>query len=144
MARISEIKVVRIVNCDYVNPVYLRWTNQYGGVDYYLFQKTQDIETQTKERGTYEKYVEDFETATEKVKSIGKDLSETITLGAEMLDLNDYNGCVGIASSELVEMYVGTTWQTVVVKDGSWSKATFDQRHSIEFVITVPKRNSSW
>ena len=144
MVRISEIKVVRSETCSYDNPVYLRWINIYGGVDYYLFKKTQDIKTETEERGMYEKYIENFETATEKVKSIGKDFTETWTLGAEMLDLNDYNGCIGLVTSPLVEMYVSGTWFTVVVKKGSWVKTTYSQRHSIEFEIVVPKRNAQW
>lgn len=101
--------------------------------------------TETEERGVYNKYIEDFETATEKVKSLGKDFSESMKLGVDMIDLNDYNGILGIVSSPLVEMWVSdSVWLTVVVKDGSWTKTTYNQRHSVEFEIIVPKRNSSW
>lgn len=143
--RISEIKVVRITDCEYTNPVYLRWINQYGGRDFYLFQRTQEKKTETVEKGIYYKTIEDFESATEKVKSLGKDFSESWTLGAEMIDQNDYDGILGITTSPLAEMWVSdSVWMTVVVKDGSWSKTTYNQRHSIEFEIIQPKRNASW
>jgi len=145
MARISEIKQVRIVNCNqYRNPFYLRWVNVRGGVDYWLFEKMQDIDTETEELGIYNKYVEDYETTTESTKSLGKRKREMYTIGVTNVDENDYNGIVGVVASPLVEYYNGTDWITVVVMEGTFKKSTFDTRYDLEMEIMFPEKLTQW
>ena len=128
------------------NPFYIRWINQKGGWDTYMFEQHKKY-TQEVDRG--DQYV--------LANSRGPDASQTrgelapefkniVQAGAEQLDENDFNLLKGIALSPLVQRYDPsiTTWQRVLVNDTDLTWDTKIPRNTVSYEFQLIDEQTQW
>ena len=84
--RITEIKKIYI-NTDCIrNPFYIRFVNQLGGYDYFMFEKSQKYESKGETGQLIEKSINDLRTETGNLKKINTDLTNKVTVGKANVD----------------------------------------------------------
>lgn len=128
------------------NPFYIRWINQKGGWDTYMFDQHKKY-TQEVDRG--DQYV--------LANSRGPDASQTrgelapefkniVQAGAEQLDENDFNLLKGIALSPLVQRYNPSimTWQRVLVNDTDLTWDTKTPRNTVSYEFQLIDEQTQW
>lgn len=128
------------------NPFYIRWINQKGGWDTYMFEQHKKY-TQEVDRG--DQYV--------LANSRGPDASQTrgelapefkniVQAGAEQLDENDFNLLKGIALSPLVQRfnYSIVAWQRVLVNDTDLTWDTKTPRNTVSYEFQLIDEQTQW
>ena len=117
------------------NPFYIRWINQKGGWDTYMFEQHKKY-TQEVDRG--DQYVlansrDPYASGTRGELAPG--VKNIVQAGAEQLDENDFNLLKGIALSPLVQVYkyeIGQ-WQRVLVDDTDLTWDTRAPRNTVSY-----------
>lgn len=128
------------------NPFYIRWINQKGGWDTYMFEQ-------------HKKYTQEVDRGDQYVLANARDpyLSETrgelapefkniVQAGAEQLDENDFNLLKGIALSPLVQVYnyqIGV-WQRVLVDDTDLTWDTKAPRNTVSYEFQLIDEQTQW
>lgn len=128
------------------NSFYIRWINQKGGWDTYMFEQHKKY-TQEVDRG--DQYV--------LANSRGPDASQTrgelapefkniVQAGAEQLDENDFNLLKGIALSPLVQRYNYSVkaWQRVLVNDTDLTWDTKTPRNTVSYEFQLIDEQTQW
>lgn len=128
------------------NPFYIRWINQKGGWDTYMFEQ-------------YKKYTQEVDRGDQYVLANSKDpyASQTrgelapefkniVQAGAEQLDENDFNLLKGIALSPLVQRYNRsiTAWQRVLVDDTDLTWDTKTPRNTVSYEFQLIDEQTQW
>ena len=88
--RISEIQKIYIETKAVCNPFYIRFYNQFGGVDYFMFEKSQASEYKTEQSTLIEKPVTDLEYNTGNLKKTSVDLSNSVRVGKSNVDASTF------------------------------------------------------
>lgn len=128
------------------NPFYIRWINQKGGWDTYMFEQHKKY-TQEVDRG--DQYVlanaRDPRT-TETRGELAPEFKNIVQAGAEQLDENDFNLLKGIALSPLVQVYNYqlTVWQRVLVDDTDLTWDTKAPRNTISYEFQLIDEQTQW
>ena len=128
------------------NPFYIRWINQKGGWDTYMFEQ-------------HKKYTQEVDRGDQYVLANARDpyLSQTrgelapefkniVQAGAEQLDENDFNLLKGIALSPLVQVYnyqIGV-WQRVLVDDTDLTWDTKAPRNTVSYEFQLIDEQTQW
>lgn len=128
------------------NPFYIRWINQKGGWDTYMFEQHKKY-TQEVDRG--DQYV--FANArdphtTETRGELAPEFKNIVQAGAEQLDENDFNLLKGIALSPLVQVYkyeIGQ-WQRVLVNDTDLTWDTKTPRNTVSYEFQLIDEQTQW
>lgn len=128
------------------NPFYIRWINQKGGWDTYMFEQ-------------YKKYTQEVDRGDQYVLANSKDpyASQTrgelapefkniVQAGAEQLDENDFNLLKGIALSPLVQSYNLSVkaWQRVLVNDTDLTWDTKIPRNTVSYEFQLIDEQTQW
>lgn len=128
------------------NPFYIRWINQKGGWDTYMFEQHKKY-TQEVDRG--DQYVlanaRDPQ-ASETRGELAPELKNIVQAGAEQLDENDFNLLKGIALSPLVQVYncsIGV-WQRVLVDDTDLTWDTKTPRNTVSYEFQLIDEQTQW
>lgn len=128
------------------NPFYIRWINQKGGWDTYMFEQHKKY-TQEVDRG--DQYVlanaRDPDT-TETRGELAPEFKNIVQAGAEQLDENDFNLLKGIALSPLVQVYnhqIGV-WQRVLVDDTDLTWDTKAPRNTVSYEFRLIDEQTQW
>lgn len=117
------------------NPFYIRWINQKGGWDTYMFEQHKKY-TQEVDRG--DQYVlanSRDPNASQTRGELAPEFKNIVQAGAEQLDENDFNLLKGIALSPLVQRYnisIGV-WQRVLVNDTDLTWDTKTPRNTVSY-----------
>ena len=128
------------------NPFYIRWINQKGGWDTYMFEQHKKY-TQEVDRG--DQYVlanaRDPQ-ASETRGELAPELKNIVQAGAEQLDENDFNLLKGIALSPLVQRYNDSTgvWQRVLVNDTDLTWDTKTPRNTVSYEFQLIDEQTQW
>jgi len=140
--RITEKKTDRINRKCPENPVYLKWWNLRGGIDYWLFSITQTESLKVGGDQIFEKDIIDLENADGVKEFLTKDARESLRIGDDNLDENDIDGIKGLLFAPKVQVLVSQNplvWQTVLVNTGTFKiKETGESRFRIELTIEKP------
>lgn len=128
------------------NPFYIRWINQKGGWDTYMFEQHKKY-TQEVDRG--DQYVlanarDPY--ASETRGELAPELKNIVQAGAEQLDENDFNLLKGIALSPLVQVYnyqIGT-WQRILVDDTDLTWDTKVPRNTVSYEFQLIDEQIQW
>lgn len=128
------------------NPFYIRWINQKGGWDTYMFEQHKKY-TQEVDRG--DQYVlanarDPYTTETRGELAPG--FKDIVQAGAEQLDENDFNLLKGIALSPLVQVYnypIGV-WQRVLVNDTDLTWDTKAPRNTVSYEFQLIDEQTQW
>lgn len=128
------------------NPFYIRWINQKGGWDTYMFEQhkkyTQEVDrgdqyVLANSRGPY---------ASQTRGELAPEFKNIVQAGAEQLDENDFNLLKGIALSPLVQVYnyqVGA-WQRVLVDDTDLTWDTKTSRNTVSYEFQLIDEQTQW
>lgn len=128
------------------NPFYIRWINQKGGWDTYMFEQHKKY-TQEVDRG--DQYVlanarDPYTTETR--GELAPEFKNIVQAGAEQLDENDFNLLKGIALSPLVQVYIYTigAWQRVLVNDTDLTWDTKAPRNTVSYEFQLIDEQTQW
>lgn len=128
------------------NPFYIRWINQKGGWDTYMFEQHKKY-TQEVDRG--DQYVLANSRAPYVSQTRGElapEFKNIVQAGAEQLDENDFNLLKGIALSPLVQVYnyqIGV-WQRVLVDDTDLTWDTKAPRNTVSYEFQLIDEQTQW
>lgn len=128
------------------NPFYIRWINQKGGWDTYMFEQHKKY-TQEVDRG--DQYVlanSRNPYASQTRGELAPEFKNTVQAGAEQLDENDFNLLKGIALSPLVQRYNDSTgtWQRVLVNDTDLTWDTKTPRNTVSYEFQLIDEQTQW
>lgn len=128
------------------NPFYIRWINQKGGWDTYMFEQHKKY-TQEVDRG--DQYVlanSRGPRASQTRGELAPEFKNIVQAGAEQLDENDFNLLKGIALSPLVQRFndsVGV-WQRVLVNDTDLTWDTKTPRNTVSYEFQLIDEQTQW
>lgn len=128
------------------NPFYIRWINQKGGWDTYMFEQHKKY-TQEVDRG--DQYVlanSRDPNASQTRGELAPEFKSIVQAGAEQLDENDFNLLKGIALSPLVQVYnhqIGA-WQRVLVNDTDLTWDTKTPRNTVSYEFQLIDEQTQW
>lgn len=128
------------------NPFYIRWINQKGGWDTYMFEQhkkyTQEVDrgdqyVLANSRGPY---------ASQTRGELAPEFKNIVQAGAEQLDENDFNLLKGIALSPLVQSYNYSVkaWQRVLVNDTDLTWDTKTPRNTVSYEFQLIDEQTQW
>lgn len=128
------------------NPFYIRWINQKGGWDTYMFEQhkkyTQEVDrgdqyVLANSRGPY---------ASQTRGELAPEFKNIVQAGAEQLDENDFNLLKGIALSPLVQRYNRSVkaWQRVLVNDTNLTWDTKTPRNTVSYEFQLIDEQTQW
>ena len=128
------------------NSFYIRWINQKGGWDTYMFEQhkkyTQEVDrgdqyVLANSRGPY---------ASQTRGELAPEFKNIVQAGAEQLDENDFNLLKGIALSPLVQRYNYSikAWQRVLVNDTDLTWDTKIPRNTVSYEFQLIDEQTQW
>lgn len=128
------------------NPFYIRWINQKGGWDTYMFEQHKKY-TQEVDRG--DQYVlanSGSPYASQTRGELAPEFKNIVQAGAEQLDENDFNLLKGIALSPLVQRYNDSigVWQRVLVNDTDLTWDTKTPRNTVSYEFQLIDEQTQW
>lgn len=128
------------------NPFYIRWINQKGGWDTYMFEQHKKY-TQEVDRG--DQYVlanSGDPYASQTRGELAPEFKNIVKAGAEQLDENDFNLLKGIALSPLVQRYNPSimAWQRVLVNDTDLTWDTKTPRNTVSYEFQLIDEQTQW
>jgi hypothetical protein len=128
------------------NPFYIRWINQKGGWDTYMFEQHKKY-TQKVDRGDQYVLANARDPHTSETRGeLAPEFKNIVQAGAEQLDENDFNLLKGIALSPLVQVYDYqiATWQRVLVDDTDLTWDTKAPRNTVSFEFQLIDEQTQW
>lgn len=128
------------------NPFYIRWINQKGGWDTYMFEQHKKY-TQEVDRGDQYVLANSRDPyASETRGELAPEVKNVVQAGAEQLDENDFNLLKGIALSPLVQVYNYSisVWQRVLVDDTDLTWDTKAPRNTVSYEFQLIDEQTQW
>lgn len=128
------------------NPFYIRWINQKGGWDTYMFEQHKKY-TQEVDRG--DQYVLGNSRdpyASQTRGELAPEFKNIVQAGAEQLDENDFNLLKGIALSPFVQRFNDSigVWQRVLVNDTDLTWDTKTPRNTVSYEFQLIDEQTQW
>lgn len=128
------------------NPFYIRWINQKGGWDTYMFEQHKKY-TQEVDRGDQYVLANSRDPHASQTRGeLAPEFKNIVQAGAEQLDENDFNLLKGIALSPLVQRYNRsiTAWQRVLVNDTDLTWDTKTPRNTVSYEFQLIDEQTQW
>lgn len=128
------------------NPFYIRWINQKGGWDTYMFEQHKKY-TQEVDRGDQYVLANSRDPHASQTRGeLAPEFKNIVQAGAEQLDENDFNLLKGIALSPLVQRYNDSTaeWQRVLVNDTDLTWDTKTPRNTVSYEFQLIDEQTQW
>lgn len=128
------------------NPFYIRWINQKGGWDTYMFEQHKKY-TQEVDRGDQYVLANSRDPYASQTRGeLAPEFKNIVQAGAEQLDENDFNLLKGIALSPLVQRYNLSVkaWQRVLVNDTDLTWDTKIPRNTVSYEFQLIDEQTQW
>lgn len=128
------------------NPFYIRWINQKGGWDTYMFEQHKKY-TQEVDRGDQYVLANSRDPHASQTRGeLAPEFKNIVQAGAEQLDENDFNLLKGIALSPLVQRYDRSieAWQRVLVNDTDLTWDTKIPRNTVSYEFQLIDEQTQW
>lgn len=128
------------------NPFYIRWINQKGGWDTYMFEQHKKY-TQEVDRGDQYVLANSRDPHASQTRGeLAPEFKNIVQAGAEQLDENDFNLLKGIALSPLVQRYNDSIgiWQRVLVNDTDLTWDTKTPRSTVSYEFQLIDEQTQW
>lgn len=128
------------------NPFYIRWINQKGGWDTYMFEQHKKY-TQEVDRGDQYVLANSRDPYASQTRAeLAPEFKNIVQAGAEQLDENDFNLLKGIALSPFVQRYNNSTgvWQRVLVDDTDLTWDTKTPRNTVSYEFQLIDEQTQW
>lgn len=128
------------------NPFYIRWINQKGGWDTYMFEQHKKY-TQEVDRGDQYVLANSRDPYASQTRGeLAPEIKNIVQAGADQLDENDFNLLKGVALSPLVHVYnyqIGV-WQRVLVDDTDLTWDTKAPRNTVSYEFQLIDEQTQW
>lgn len=128
------------------NPFYIRWINQKGGWDTYMFEQHKKY-TQEVDRGDQYVLANSRDPRASQTRGeLAPEFKNIVQAGAEQLDENDFNLLKGVALSPLVQRYDYSikVWQRVLVNDTDLTWDTKTPRDTVSYEFQLIDEQTQW
>lgn len=128
------------------NPFYIRWINQKGGWDTYMFEQHKKY-TQEVDRGDQYVLANSRDPYASQTRGeLAPEFKNIVQAGAEQLDENDFNLLKGIALSPLVQRHNDSigVWQRVLVNDTDLTWDTKTPRNTVSYEFQLIDEQTQW
>lgn len=128
------------------NPFYIRWINQKGGWDTYMFEQHKKY-TQEVDRGDQYVLANSRDPYASQTRGeLAPEFKNIVQAGTEQLDENDFNLLKGIALSPLVQRYNDSigAWQRVLVNDTDLTWDTKTPRNTVSYEFQLIDEQTQW
>lgn len=128
------------------NPFYIRWINQKGGWDTYMFEQHKKY-TQEVDRGDQYVLANSRDPYASQTRGeLAPEFKNIVQAGAGQLDENDFNLLKGIALSPLVQRYNYSVkaWQRVLVDDTDLTWDTKTPRNTVSYEFQLIDEQTQW
>lgn len=128
------------------NPFYIRWINQKGGWDTYMFEQHKKY-TQEVDRGDQYVLANSRDPYASQTRGeLAPEFKNIVQAGAEQLDENGFNLLKGIALSPLVQRYNYSVkaWQRVLVNDTDLTWDTKTPRNTVSYEFQLIDEQTQW
>lgn len=128
------------------NPFYIRWINQKGGWDTYMFEQHKKYAQEVDRGDQYVLANSRDPYASQTRGELAPEFKNIVQAGAEQLDENDFNLLKGIALSPLVQVYnyqIGV-WQRVLVDDTDLTWDTKAPRNTVSYEFQLIDEQTQW
>ena len=128
------------------NPFYIRWINQKGGWDTYMFEQHKKY-TQEVDRGDQYVLANSRDPHASQTRGeLAPEFKNIVQAGAEQLDENDFNLLKGIALSPLVQVYNYqlAVWQRILVNDTDLTWDTKAPRNTVSYEFQLVDEQTQW
>lgn len=128
------------------NPFYIRWINQKGGWDTYMFEQHKKY-TQKIDRGDQYVLANSRDPHASQTRGeLAPEFKNIVQVGAEQLDENDFNLLKGIALSPLVQRFNDSVeeWQRVLVNDTDLTWDTKTPRNTVSYEFQLIDEQTQW
>lgn len=128
------------------NPFYIRWINQKGGWDTYMFEQHKKY-TQEVDRGDQYVLANSRDPHASQTRGeLAPEFKNIVQAGAEQLDENDFNLLKGIALSPLVQRFNDSigVWQRVLVNDTDLTWDTKTPRNTVSYEFQLIDEQTQW
>lgn len=128
------------------NIFYIRWINQKGGWDTYMFEQHKKY-TQEVDRGDQYVLANSRDPYASQTRGeLAPEFKNIVQAGAEQLDENDFNLLKGIALSPLVQRYDHSikAWQRVLVNDTDLTWDTKTPRNTVSYEFQLIDEQTQW
>ena len=128
------------------NPFYIRWINQKGGWDTYMFEQHKKY-TQEVDRGDQYVLANSRDPYASQTRGeLAPEFKNIVQAGAEQLDENDFNLLKGIALSPLVQRFNDSigVWQRVLVNDTGLTWDTKTPRNTVSYEFQLIDEQTQW
>lgn len=128
------------------NPFYIRWINQKGGWDTYMFEQHKKY-TQEVDRGDQYVLANSRDPYASQTRGeLAPEFKNIVQAGAEQLDENDFNLLKGIALSPFIQWYnnISEIWQRVLVNDTDLTWDTKTPRNTVSYEFQLIDEQIQW
>lgn len=128
------------------NPFYIRWINQKGGWDTYMFEQHKKYTHEVDRGDQYVLANSGVPYASQTRGELAPEFKNIVQAGAEQLDENDFNLLKGIALSPFVQRFndsVGV-WQRVLVNDTDLTWDTKTPRNTVSYEFQLIDDQTQW
>lgn len=128
------------------NPFYIRWINQKGGWDTYMFEQHKKY-TQEVDRGDQYVLANSRDPYASQTRGeLAPEFKNIVQAGAEQLDESDFNLLKGIALSPLVQRFNNSNgvWQRVLVDDTDLTWDTKTPRNTVSYEFQLIDEQTQW
>lgn len=128
------------------NPFYIRWINQKGGWDTYMFEQHKKY-TQEVDRGDQYVLANSRDPYASQTRGeLAPEFKNIVQAGAEQLEENDFNLLKGIALSPFVQRFNNSigAWQRVLVDDTDLTWDTKTPRNTVSYEFQLIDEQTQW
>lgn len=128
------------------NPFYIRWINQKGGWDTYMFEQHKKYAQEVDRGDQYVLANSRDPHASQTRGELAPEFKNIVQAGAEQLDENDFNLLKGIALSPLVQRFNDSigVWQRVLVNDTDLTWDTKTPRNTVSYEFQLIDEQTQW
>lgn len=128
------------------NPFYIRWINQKGGWDTYMFEQHKKYAQEVDRGDQYVLANSRGPYASQTRGELAPEFKNIVQAGAEQLDENDFNLLKGIALSPLVQRFNDSigVWQRVLVNDTDLTWDTKIPRNTVSYEFQLIDEHTQW
>ena len=127
-------------------PFYVRWINQLGGVDYYMFSTQQKLQATVKSSNAHTVYAPDMKNARTNTKVYSITTENKVTVGADNVN-NDVFGVLSrLPFSPMIEWYNEelSKWIALGVSKFDGEENTKSNTNNIEITFNLPNINTQF
>lgn len=142
----SEAVLPLVAECMPRNPLYLRWINQMGGLDYWMFSRRQTVKEDVRSVSFVEQFVENPALVETNIAPYATDTDSTVTIGAEGVNDADFSVLKMLPFSRFVQRYdfVTGNWVRVMVSKASNAYNIDMLAHDLELELKVFNINTQY